>query len=257
MSFSQTITTLRSRSGLSQQEVASAIGVARTTYVALEANRRQPNLRDIQGLAVLYQIAPGNLIDGVVDEVKPAIPYAPEGTEVTPRDLHPKANPAKLREVLLYILEKVGAKPNIGETVLYKLLYFIDFDYYEKYGQSITGLTYVRNHFGPTPGLTFKEVVEGLKQSDELEVIETKFFSNNQRKYLPTKSIELELLSAKELDHINQELARLSDKNATELSDLSHKDTPWRIAKQGGPISYRDVFYRTDLTAVTEPQDEL
>jgi len=39
----------------------------------------------------------------------------------------------KFKEVLLYILGKVGSKPNIGQTVLYKLLYFIDFNYYEKY----------------------------------------------------------------------------------------------------------------------------
>lgn len=39
----------------------------------------------------------------------------------------------KFKEVLLYVLGKVGSKPNVGETVLCKLLYFIDFDYYEKY----------------------------------------------------------------------------------------------------------------------------
>jgi len=44
-----------------------------------------------------------------------------------------QANVKKFKEVFLYILEKVGARPNIGETALYKLLYFIDFDYYEKY----------------------------------------------------------------------------------------------------------------------------
>jgi transcriptional regulator with XRE-family HTH domain len=257
MNFGNTIADLRGRSKLSQQEVADSINVARSTYAALEANRRQPNLSEIQFISELYQIAPADLISGNISSEESIIPFMSEQTKVMPRELHPEANPAKLREVLLYILEKVGAKPNVGETVLYKLLYFIDFDYYEKYGQSITGLTYVRNHFGPTPAHTFKEVVEGLQQQGELEVIETKFFSNNQRKYLPTKNACLDLLNAKELNHINEELERLSDKNAAELSDLSHKDTPWRVAKAGGPINYRDVFYRTDMTAVTEPEDEL
>ncbi len=257
MTFSQTIATLRSRAGLSQQEVADTISIARATYAALEANRRPPNLNEIEALAELYQISPADIISGTLGTNESVQPYIPKSSDVAPRDLHPQANPAKLREALLYVLEKVGAKPNVGETVLYKLLYFIDFDYYEKYGRSITGLTYVRNHFGPTPSITFKEVVEGLKKQGELEVIETKFFSNNQRKYLPTKSVELELLSAKELDHINEELARLGDKNASELSELSHKDMPWRVAKQGEPINYRGVFYRTDATAVTGPEDEL
>jgi len=141
--------------------------------------------------------------------------------------------------------------------VLYKLLYFIDFDYYEKTGHSITGLTYVRNHFGPTPAVQFREVVEGLKRDEELEIVETEYYKNTQKKYLPLKSVKLERLSASELQHINETLARLSDKTATELSDLSHLDTPWRVAKQGEKIKYRFVFYRSDLTAVTEPEDAL
>ena len=35
----------------------------------------------------------------------------------------------KFKEVLLYILERVGSKSNVGMGVIYKLLYFIDFDY--------------------------------------------------------------------------------------------------------------------------------
>jgi uncharacterized phage-associated protein len=105
--------------------------------------------------------------------------------------------------------------------------------------------------------MSFKEVVKGLKENDELEIVETKFFSNTQKKYLPTKSVKLEKLSAKELEHINEELVRLSDKTASELTELSHYDTPWVVAKQGKAIEYRDVFYRTNLTSVTEPEDEI
>jgi uncharacterized phage-associated protein len=141
--------------------------------------------------------------------------------------------------------------------VLYKLLYFIDFDYYEKTGKFLTGLTYVRNHYGPTPTRSFVDVVKQMEANDELEVISTKFFNNTQKKYLPNVKADLRDLSAKELEHINETLARLSDKTATELSELSHYDTPWLSAKQGEPISYRSVFYRTSLTAVTEPEDEL
>jgi len=60
-----------------------------------------------------------------------------------------QANVKKFKEVFLYILEKVGARPNIGETALYKLLYFIDFDYYEKFEEQLIGAKYIKNHFGP------------------------------------------------------------------------------------------------------------
>lgn len=260
MTFTTTIRQLREKAGVSQQDVAEAIGIARATYASLEADRRPPNLDEINKLAEYYQIAPSELIDGSISLVnEPIAPYefATTQDEIVPRDIDPKTNPEKLREVLLYVLEKVGAKPNIGETVLYKLLYFIDFDYYEKTGHSITGLTYVRNHYGPTPALDFKKVVDGMKANDDLEIVETKYFNNKQRKYLPNKKTDLHELGAREIKHIDETLARLSDKTASELSELSHYDTPWAVAKQGEPIKYRFVFYRTDITAVTEPEDEL
>ena len=259
MNFSEKIRQLREQNGASQQDVADVIDVARATYSNWELGKRDPDLGEINRLAEYYQISPAELISGdilTVDE--PIATYEfKEENDIIPRDIDPKIKPEKLREVLLYILEKVGAKPNVGETVLYKLLYFIDFDYYEKTGQSITGLSYIRNHFGPTPAIDFRRVVESMEKLGELEVIDTKFFNNTQKKYLPTKNANLRDISADEIKHIDETLTRLSDKTASELSELSHYDTPWLVAKQGEKIAYRGVFYRTSLTAVTEPDDEL
>jgi transcriptional regulator with XRE-family HTH domain len=259
MSFDTRIRQLRDQKGASQQDIADAIDVARATYSNWELGKRDPDLGDINKLAEYYQISPAELISSdtiTVDES--VVPYKfKEKNDIIPRDIDPKIKPEKLREVLLYILEKVGAKSNVGETVLYKLLYFIDFDYYEKTGQSITGLTYICNHYGPTPAVEFKGVVEGMEEADELERVNTKYFNNVQRKYLPNKKSSLKNLTAGEIKHIDETLARLSDKSVSELTELSHYDTPWLVAKQGKKIDYRDVFYRTARTAVTEPEDEL
>ncbi len=130
-------------------------------------------------------------------------------------------------------------------------------DYYEKTGQSITGMTYLKNHFGPTPAPSFAEIVKKMSTSGDLEVVKTKYFSYDQKKYLPLKKPNLETLSAKELDHINWEIDRLSDKTAKELSEFSHYDAPWAAADPGKPIDYQFVFYRGAAHAVTEPEDEL
>lgn len=259
MSFNKRIRQLRENIDASQQDVADAIKVARATYANWETGKRDPNLGEINKLAEYYQISPAELIsDEALTVSEPIAPYRfKDDNDIIPRDIDPKIKPEKLREVLLYILEKVGAKPNVGETVLYKLLYFIDFDYYEKTGQSITGLSYIRNHYGPTPAVDFMRVVESMERLGELEVVDTKFFNNTQKKYLPTKSANLRDLNADEIKHIDETLVKLSDKTASELSELSHYDTPWLVAKQGEKIAYRDVFYRTARTAVTEPEDEL
>ena len=263
--FITTIRKLRERAGLSQSDVAGAVGIARATYVKLENGGREPKQSEIMALARYYEVSPLTIMTGehLVEEPAAVYHHAPKHktktrekrTVVPVPEPSPRLHPEKLRDVLLYVLEKIGAKPNVGETVLYKLLYFIDFDYYEKTGQSITGLTYVRNHFGPTPTRDFVSVVEGMKANDELEVVETKYFKNTQKKYLPRMSTELQQLSANELKHIDETLARLSDKSATELSDLSHYDTPWLATKPGEVIDYQLAMYRTAVTSVRSKDD--
>lgn len=260
MTFTTRIKQLRKQAGVSQEMVADAIGMARATYASLEASRRPPNLDEIHKLAEYYEVSTTGLISndaGVVNEPEVTYERSQEVSDILPREIDPKVKPEKMREVLLYILNKVGAKPNVGETVLYKILYFIDMDYYEKHGRSITGLTYIHNTFGPSPVNDFRAVVDDMRKHDELDIVETKFFNNKQKKYLPQVTPALHVLTASEIKHIDEELVRLGDKTAKELSDLSHKDTPWITTPQGKPIDYRGVFYRTSATAVTEPEGEL
>lgn len=256
MTFATSIRELREKANASQQDVADAIGIARATYASLEAGRRDPSLSEIKNIAKFYQISPSDLISDKSFTVnEPIVEYErpiSNAADITPREIDPEVKPEKLREVLLYILGKVGAKPNVGETVLYKLLYFVDMDYYEKTGQSITGLTYIHNTYGPSPVSDFRAVVEDMRAHNELDIIETKFFNNTQKKYLPQISPNLHEISANEIKHIDAELVRLSDKNATELSDLSHKDTPWIATAPNKPIDYQLAMYRTTATSVRE-----
>jgi uncharacterized phage-associated protein len=156
----------------------------------------------------------------------------------------PAKNVRKFREVLLYILNKIGAKPNIGETVLYKLLYFIDFDFYEKYEEQLIGATYKKNKFGPTP-LEFTEIVKQMMDDKDITRITNKYFDKDQKKYLPLRNPCLDCLSAKEITLIDQVLNRLADKNAAQISEYSHGDIPWKVTKEMEVIDYETVFYRT------------
>ena len=168
----------------------------------------------------------------------------------------PQEKVDKFRQVLLYVLKKVGGKPNIGMTALYKLLYFIDFDYYEKYEDQLMGLVYLKNHHGPTP-LLFENLISDMTRKGEVEIVKSKFYQYPQIKYLVDPEIEpdLSILNGQEQEHIDWELQRLSDLTANQLSDLSHKDVPWVSAENGKPLDYESVFYRTPETSVREYDD--
>jgi len=257
--FAQKLAQLRASSGMSQQQVADKLEIARATYSNLEGGKRSPTLEQINAIAELFEISPTTLISSDAYEAKEEVDEIHLDTpsqDIKPREVV-QEKVETLREVLLYVLDKVGAKPNVGETVLYKLLYFIDFDYYEKTGKSITGLQYIRNDYGPTPTITFASVVESMKKADELEVVETKYFNHKQKKYLPVKKPRLEKISGEELKHIDEVLARLSDKTASELTEYSHRDMPWLATKDKQKISYQLAMYRTTETSVKETEDEL
>ena len=169
---------------------------------------------------------------------------------VTRRDLD------KFKQVLLYVLNKVGAKPNVGETVLHKLLYFIDFDYYEKHEENLMGATYIKNHHGPT-SVELATVVGDMQKRGELQAVRGERFRYPQKKYLPLKRANLDLLSAREKDHIDDVLARLSDKGVAEMAHYSHGDIPWQSAQDGKPLSYESVFYRDEKYSVRSYDDVL
>lgn len=57
------------------------------------------------------------------------------------RQSEPKLNKEKAKEVILYLLNRCGA---MTQEKLFCLLYFIDFDFYEKYEKHLTGFTYIK-----------------------------------------------------------------------------------------------------------------
>lgn len=233
----------RKLSGLSQTEVAVSLGISRPTYIKLEGGETKPTEQQKAILASLFDVS-----EETFNKNSKALRVA-DGT-IHVQEI-PKENVAKFKQVLLYIIGKVGSRPNIGQTAIYKLLYFIDFDYYEKYQKYLIGATYLKNTHGPSP-VSFAKITRELTTAGKLVEVNSNFFNYDQRKYLITKDTDVSELSAQELKHIDQELERLASKTAKELSDLSHIDTPWRVAPKMGVLNYRHVFYRPDETSVTE-----
>lgn len=248
---------LRKTDKLSQAFMAQKIGVSRASYIEIEKGTKELTISQAQKIADIFNISLESLISGKkISEIE--VSFSKEKIKEEKQEFRidvPQKNLKKFKEVLLYILEKVGSKPNVGMTVLYKLLYFIDFDYYEKFEEQLIGATYIKNHFGPTP-VEFKKIIENLESKGELETVKSKYFLHEQTKYLPRRQADISVLSAQEIKHIDEVLSRLSDKNAKELSDYSHEDIPWLVAKDNQQIKYEAVFYRTKETSVREYESD-
>lgn len=251
---------LRTERHISQSEVAKKLGISRSSYIAFEQGVRALAFVEAEKLAVMFQISLQDIQAGRISELevifekkkktrnKVSVNPAPKE-----RISIPQEKVEKFKQVLLYVLSKVGGKPNVGQTVLYKLLYFIDFDYYEKFEEQLMGARYMRNTHGPTP-VAFAKIISELEATGSIETIKSKFYTYDQTKYLvnPQKPLNLSSLSGNEIAHIDWELNRLSDLTAGQISALSHRDTPWLATREKEIIDYEYVFYRPQETSVRE-----
>ncbi|MFH1958359.1 MAG: type II toxin-antitoxin system antitoxin SocA domain-containing protein [bacterium] len=247
----------RLKQGLTQEYMASELGISRPTYIQIERGAREMTVSEAKVLAAVFSIPFGDFLQGRAPLHKVTLEKSKRKSEKS--SLHIRVtekNLAKFKQVLLYILEKVGSKPNVGETVLHKILYFIDFDYYEKYEENLMGATYIKNLHGPT-SVELGSILNDMQDRKQIERVKSSYFKYEQKKYLPVKRANLSLLSARELEHIDEVLARLADKNAKEIENYSHEDIPWKAAGDGERLSYESVFYRDEKYSVRNYEDEL
>jgi transcriptional regulator with XRE-family HTH domain len=246
----------RAKREMTQEYLASQLGISRPTFMQIERGERELTVSEARTLAKIFGVSLEDFLAESTSKHKVTIEKASRKKEsdlqirVTGKDLE------KFKQVLLYILNKVGGRPNVGETVLHKLLYFVDFDYYEKYEQNLMGATYIKNHHGPT-SVELGSIISEMQKNGDLEAVKSQYFKYQQKKYLPRKRPNLDVLSAREIEHIDDVLARLSDKNASEIENYSHEDIPWKSAQDGKPLSYESVFYRDEKYSVRNYDDEL
>src|SRR3989344_9083586 len=116
----------RKKHNLTQDFLASEISVSRPTYVQIEQGERDLTITEARKLSGIFGIVFNDFVQGkdtsVMVEVKKGVKKTKENKQEM-RISVPQKNLQKFKEVLLYVLSKVGGKPNVGEAVVYKLLY--------------------------------------------------------------------------------------------------------------------------------------
>ncbi len=157
----------------------------------------------------------------------------------------------KLGKVLHYIIHHVSGLPHGENPILYSLLYFCDFDYYEIYEEPLTGEQYRKLDLGPVP-VSFDHIIHNLETENKIIKLEVNYHGNPQEKFISLDEPDVSFLSAREIEIIHKTLKRLSSMNATQISAYSHQDIPWKATEDEELIDYDLVFYRDPLTSVRE-----
>ena len=117
-------------------------------------------------------------------------------------------NKEKFKAVLLYIINRCENKPNVGKTLLCKLLYFSDFNYYEKYEKSITDETYLKYEKGPYPD-HIDDIMDELINENVIELRKEPYFNTTIHKHYLKQSPDLSLLNTEKLRVINDVIDKI------------------------------------------------
>lgn len=252
----QRIAELRKMKGLSQEDLAKSVKISRPSLAQIELGNRSVNVLELQRLSLIlgfsmdYFMSKNFTVSQNLDGKTEAKSKKPEV-----RISVPTLKINKFKNVLLYILERCAGKPNVGETVLYKLLYFSDFNYYELYEEHLTGAKYRKLPYGPVPqklDIIIKQMIDG----EQIKRIKTTYFDKMQTRYIPLVKADLTELKASEKEVIDKVIEQLSDWSAAMISNYSHGDKPWKATDTNDDINYELAFYRRPPYSVRVYQED-
>lgn len=261
----QRVKNLRTKLKLPQQQVADFLWINRVSLSQIENWEREIKIWELQKFSELFDVDVNELLDTHVNKTQ---------KKLTPKDKH-----YKLKQLIIYLSTKLSAKQNYGETLLNKLLYFIDFDYYERTGSLITDETYVKLPYGPIPN-DMKKILTSMQKDNLIKITTREYFWKKQKTIIPLIDADISFLE--EIDKNNREVSynyeplawlphpkkliklildKYGSRNADALSDRSHGDMPYKATKkiwdiiQPWLVFYREWWYVINPHNLSEHQD--
>jgi len=148
----------------------------------------------------------------------------------------------KLTELILYISKLCAEDPFFGSTKLNKILYFSDFLAYGNLGRAITGVAYQHLERGPAPKMLLPVRARMIKRGDLRLDSRVDPFGYEQKRPVALREANVDLFEVKELRLVNQVRVALSNANATEASNISHREVGWKTTKMKETIPYASIF---------------
>ncbi|MDP1689147.1 MAG: Panacea domain-containing protein [bacterium] len=158
-------------------------------------------------------------------------------------------NRKKYQNAVLYLCQKLGGEVR-GKKKLAKLLYFADFDLYEKRQRSLTGDVYKAFPMGPLPSglegitseMTKKKLIaiQDIKEREDYNATEI---------YRCIAKPDVSVFDEEEKKMLNRIVIKYGHLNGKQLEELSHAEAPFIGTELRKEIPYELAFYRgTDFS---------
>jgi uncharacterized phage-associated protein len=154
-----------------------------------------------------------------------------------------KLNNKKYKNAILYFANKIQ-NGTLGRLKMMKLLYYLDFDFFEKYGRSVTGDIYLRWENGPVPesGLAMLTKMRG----QEIKITSRKIGVgiNDQLHIEALQPYDLSVFDKEELVMLEEVSDKWEKFSGSEMKSATHGEAPWIATKPNNVIDYNLAYYR-------------
>lgn len=210
----------RIKRGLSQEQVAEAIGVSRPTYTAIEAGKKQNlDIDEAQKLANFFGISLNELISGTIENIE------------------------KYKQMILTYLRmnlSTYRDGKVTKTKLAKLLYFADFAWFYDHLESMSGMQYKKFTYGPVPDTFFRALAEleedGKINVDRIKEKENDVYLINESE--SNKNEKITTISSEEQALMEKIAEKWKDKRTKEIVTFTHNQMPYAICRDNEVIPY-------------------
>ncbi|MEK7187189.1 MAG: type II toxin-antitoxin system antitoxin SocA domain-containing protein [Patescibacteria group bacterium] len=154
-----------------------------------------------------------------------------------------KINEKKYKNAILFFAQKIQ-NGTLGKLKLMKLLYFLDFDFFEKYGDSVTNDEYLRFEHGPIPRMAEKIIKE--MDGKEIKIVRKKIKEgmNDQQHIEALKDFDVNVFTKEELLMLEEIASKWERFSGSEMKAATHGEAPWIGTQPNGVIDYNLAYYR-------------
>jgi len=209
---------VRKNIGMSQASVARRLGMSRTSYIAVEQDKKDLTIVEAQNISDILGI---ELVDIIENKE-----YKRE----------------KYKQMIFFFLRLFKkSHKSVPKTKLAKLLYLADFAYYYEQMVSMSGLRYRKIDYGPVPDDYFS-LIEELDGGGEISVKHT----NNKAQLISEtrvgERISDDMLSSEEKKLMRKIYKKWKSASTKEIVKFTHRQIPYEFADYKGFIPYELIL---------------
>lgn len=162
-------------------------------------------------------------------------------------------NREKYAQAILYFATECD-NHHLGKVKMMKLLYYLDFDHYERYESSVTGDVYRKLPLGPVPDKA-EYMLAIMAAEKHLEQKKVSVGPYVQHRVVPLEPFNLGVFSPSERETLELVRDRWKSTSTKEIVEQTHCEAPWLAVEMYDEIPYQYALYRNTFGDEEEEDD--